>query len=87
MMMPREDIHLYLKDYADEKNISVKQICMQTGYHKTTLYDFFSGEKQSLPICLAVLTALFEITKDVDLLLTGKIAVKSKTVLEVIEDD
>ncbi len=71
-MTPREDIHELIREIADSHDITVKQLVNKTGYQKTTIYDFFSGKLVTLPVCLNLLTAIWEMTGDTRLLLTGR---------------
>lgn len=72
-MTPRtEDLHIAIREIADKHDITVKQLVNRTGYQKTTIYDFLSGRAVTLPLCLTILTCLWELTGDQELLLTGR---------------
>ncbi len=72
-MTPRvEDIHEAIREIADSHDITIKHLVNKTGYQKTTIYDFFSGKLVTLPVCLTLLTTIWEMTGDARLLLMGR---------------
>lgn len=65
-------LHLLFRDKMEQYDVTIDQLAEQSGYAKSTIYEYTGGSKQGKYIMWPILlTALFELTGDSELLLTG----------------
>lgn len=72
MIANAENIHLTIQEFVHKHEITSKKLEAVTGYTKTPVYDLIAGRQVTLPIVLTVLPALWELTGDSEILLTGR---------------
>jgi AcrR family transcriptional regulator len=66
-------MHLHFKDIMDRHEITIDQLAEKSGYAKSTIYEYTGGSKQGKYMMWpALLTALFELTGDSELFLSGR---------------